>query len=108
MRSTEVNLSVTDSLGMIPADHTKFEILFGNRLTFWRYLFSDNLTVEGTDDIEIEGSDAKILISKNEYPMTHKGFISVKHHGIELPNPNANMIKPDTIIENKAYSEIYM
>lgn len=108
MRSTEGNLVVTDSLGNIPADHTKFEILFGNRLTFWRYLFSDNQTVEGTDDLETEGSDAKILISKNEYPLTHKGFISVKHHGLELPNPNANMIKPDTIIENKAYSEIYM
>jgi len=108
MRSTEGNLAVTDSLGKIPADHVKFEILFGNRLTFWRFLFSDNQTVEVTDDIEIEGSDAKILLSRNEYPLTHKGFISVKHHGLELPNPTANMIKPDTTIENKAYSEIYM
>jgi hypothetical protein len=47
------------------------------------------------------------LITKNDKPLTQNGFISVELGGIELPNPNNHIVKPDTL-NNKYYSEIYM
>jgi hypothetical protein len=54
-----------------------------------------------------EGAGSKILITKNEKPLTQSGFISVELGGVELPNPDTRIVKPD-ISNNKYYSEIYM
>ena len=108
MKSTDTTLSVTDGAGGIPISYTAFEIILENRSTFWRYIYPDDQTVTSIDDVQIEGSDPKVLITKNGLPLTKSGFISVNHGDKELPNPKTNIIKPDKTIYNKNYSEIYM
>lgn len=107
MKGDETTLNVTDFLGKIPEPHKTFELLFDNRETVWRYIFDNNQTVLPGDDVRVENADLKILVTKSEQPLTQKGFVSVELGGVELPNPNTRLVKPNTS-NNKIYSEIYM
>lgn len=84
-----------------------FQITFGNRKTFWRYLYDKDQTVSPADDVKLENADPKILITKSTLPLTFNGFIVVEKSGIQLPNPELLAFKPDTD-SNMFYSEIYM
>jgi hypothetical protein len=100
-------LHITNVQGRVKNPFKTFELLFDNRKTFWRYIFNHDKTVDAVDDVEKEGVDSKILISKIEQPLTQRGFISLKLGGIELPNPDEGLVIPDTL-NDKYYSEIYM
>lgn len=100
-------MDITDVTGKIPEPETQFELFLGNRKTYWRYLFNNDQTVVPGDDVEIENGNAKILVTKNEQPLTQNGFVSIELGGVELPNPDAKLIKPNST-NNKIYSEIYM
>jgi hypothetical protein len=100
-------LNITAADGKIVSPFKTFEMFFGNRKTIWRYIFRQNQLVKNKDDVKIEGSDPKVLITKSEQPLTQKGFISIELGKSELPNPGSQLIKPDTL-NTKYYSEIYM
>jgi hypothetical protein len=100
-------MHVTNVHGRIKSPFKIFELLFDNRRTIWRFIYDEDKTVDEADDVKKEGADSKIFISKTEHPLTQKGFIYLKQGGINLPNPNARLIKPDTS-SSKYYSEIYM
>lgn len=100
------SLDLTDALNTIQNPFKTFEIQFNNRKTIWRYLFDQDQKVKNKDDVTKEDGNAQRLITKSEQPLTQKGFISIELDGVELPNPNARLIIPDT--SNKYYSEIYM
>ncbi len=101
------SLNITNTNGRIKNPFKTFELLFGNRKTIWRYIFGNNQSVSGTDDVKKESGNAQQLITKVSQPLTERGFVSIEMDGIELPNPNARMIKPNTA-NTKYYSEIYM
>ena len=107
MKGDNVSLDITDAQGEIPTPIRTFELLFENRKTTWRYIFNNDQKVKNKDDVKKENGDSKRLITKNEQPLTQKGFVSVELGGIELPNPNSRLIKPDSS-SNKIFSEIYM
>ena len=107
MRGENNNLSVITNQGKLKDPYQVFDIHLDNRKTTWRYIFSTDQVVKGSDNVKKEGSSSKILITKNEKPLTQSGFISVELGGIELPNPNNHIVKPDTS-NIKYYSEIYM
>jgi hypothetical protein len=107
MRGDDSTHHVVDSINQIPSPQQNFKLQLNNRKSFWRYIFRQDQTVPGSDDVEIEDADPKILITKAEQPLTEKGFIAIDHNGTDLPNPNANNIKPDSS-GTKFYSEIYM
>ncbi len=101
------SLSITNAQDKIPDPAQTFEINLKNRETTWRYIFSDNQTVTGGDDVKKENGNSKVLITKSVHPLTQNGFISIEMGGVELPNPGVRAVKPD-IPNNKYYSEIYM
>jgi hypothetical protein len=105
MKGESASIKVTDSQGRIPSNRQTFELQFGNRSTWWRYIFNKSQTVSGADDVEIENGNPRILITKTEKPLTHRGFVAVEFDGEELPNPGAKLIKP---VSGKIFSEIYM
>jgi hypothetical protein len=107
MRGDGSSHHVVDSINQIQSPQQNFKLQLNNRKSFWRYIFRQDQTVPGTDDVEIEDADPKILITKTEQPLTEKGFIAIDHNGSDLPNPNINNIKPDSTV-TKFYSEIYM
>jgi hypothetical protein len=107
MKGQNNNLSVITNQGKLKDPYQVFEIQLVNRKTIWRYIFKTDQQVKGSDDLKKEGGSSKILITKNEKPLTQNGFISVELGGLELPNPNNHIVKPDTS-NNKYYSEIYM
>jgi hypothetical protein len=107
MKGDNSSLNVTNAQGKIPSSAKNFEVVFKNRSTIWRYLFDSNQQVTGGDDVKKENGNSKILITKNEHPLTKSGFISLELGGVELPNPGVAIIKPDTV-NNKIFSEIYM
>jgi len=107
MKGQNNNLSVITNQGKLKVPYQVFEIQLVNRKTIWRYIFKTNQQVTGGDDLKKEGAGSKILITKNEKPLTQSGFISVELGGVELPNPDTRIVKPD-ISNNKYYSEIYM
>jgi len=98
---------VTDYQGEIPVNQKIFEIQLDNRKTWWRYIYKTNQTVLPADDVIVENGDARTLITKNEYPLTSRGFIPVLKGGNELPNAGVSSIVPDRA-NNKIYSEIFM
>jgi len=106
-KGENASLDIINALGKISNPNKTFEILFENRKTTWRYFFKADQTVISTDDVEIESSDAKVLTTKNEQPLTQKGFVSIELGGVELPNPDFSLIKPNST-NNKIHSEIYM
>lgn len=101
------SLHITNAQDKIKNPFKTFEIFFNNRKTIWRYLFTQNQKVKNKDDVEKEDGDAQRLITKTEQPLTQKGFISIELDGNELPNPEAQLIRPD-LLNNKYYSEIHM
>ncbi|SMO64073.1 hypothetical protein SAMN06265379_10416 [Saccharicrinis carchari] len=107
MKGDVAALDVTDVTGHIPDPYQSFELLFKPRKTTWRYIFDTDQTVVGADDVEVENGNPKTLTSKTEQPLTQRGFVSLEHGGVELPNPDYKLIKPDSTA-NKIYSEVYM
>lgn len=107
MKGDNSSLNITGNNGEILSPSTVFEVGLNNRKTTWRYIFKTNQQVKGGDDVKKEDGNSKILITKTEQQLTQNGFISIELDGVELPNPDARLIKPDTI-NNKYYSEIYM
>jgi hypothetical protein len=107
MRGIDSTVHVVDSQCHIQTPYPIFQIQLNNRKTFWRYIFRQDQTLNGSSDVEIEGTDPKILITTVEQPLTEKGFISIQLKGIELPNPNANLVKPSTT-SDEIYSDTYM
>ena len=107
MRGENNNLSVITNEGKLKDPYQVFGVQIDNRKTTWRYIFKTDQEVKGGDNVKIEVDNAKILITKNEKPLTQSGFISVELGGVELPNPDTRIVKPDSS-NNKYYSEIYM
>lgn len=107
MRGQNNGLSITTTQGKIRSPLSEFEIAFENRKTFWRYIFNENQNVVGQDDVKKENGNSKQLVTKQKQPLTSKGFVSLEHAGVELPNPNAKLVKPSNT-SNKIFSEIYM
>jgi hypothetical protein len=101
------SLDVTVSPGQLPGQHPVFQILFQNRKTFWRYYFNKDQQVKNKDDVQKEDGSARQLVTKTIQPLTRNGFVSVELDGVELPNPDASIVKPNSG-NNKIYSEIYM
>jgi len=101
------SMDILNNQGEIPSPYQKFELLFENRKTWWRYIFQTDQSISGGDDVEQENGDPRILISKTDLPLTQKGFVQVELKGVELPNASINSIKPEDS-GNKIFSEIYM
>ncbi len=107
IKADAASLNITDNQNKIPESFQSFELNFKNRETTWRYFFETNQQVSGNDSVKQENGNPKILITRTEKPLTQNGFISVELGDVELPNPDARLVKPDTLT-NKFYSEIYM
>ncbi len=101
------SLSITNANNRIKNPAKTFEILFNNRETIWRYFFSENQQVKNSDDVKKEAGNAQQLITKAVLPLTQRGFISIELDGTELPNPDARIIKPNSL-NTKYYSETYI
>lgn len=106
MKADISSLNVTDVQGKISDPYQTFEMVFKNRNTIWRYFFNSDQQVKGSDDVEKENGDSRILVTKAEQPLTQTGFVSVQLDGADLPNPSARLVKSGA--SNKYYSEIYM
>jgi hypothetical protein len=100
-------LNLTNAQGKIVNPSKIFEILLDNRKTTWRYIFAEDQKVKNKDDVKKEDGDSRKLITKLEQPLTQKGFVSIELGGVELPNPQINLVKPNDS-NTKYYSEIYM
>ena len=105
MHADDSGWSVTNSSNDIASPSKRFELMIDNRSTVWRYKFRDIPDISPGDDVMIEDTDPKVLITKSKYPLTSTGFISVKYKGDDLPNPDAGLIKTSN---NKIFSEIHM
>lgn len=101
------SLSITTANGRIKNPVKTFEIFFSNRKTIWRYFFSENQQVKNGDDVKKESGNAQQLITKTAQPLTQRGFIPIKLDGVELPNPDVRIIKPNST-NTKYYSETYI
>lgn len=107
MKGSNTSLNITGNEGKVIAPVPTFRVLFGNRKTYWRYIFNSDQQVEDSDPLVKEGGNSKRIITKEAYPLTRTGFISLKLDGKELPNPGAARVKPDGATD-KIFSEIYM
>ncbi|MFV0591115.1 MAG: hypothetical protein ACK5M7_06995 [Draconibacterium sp.] len=107
MQSDDPTLNVTVSPNEIHTNIPVFEILFENRKTVWRYFFDEKPKVKTNDSVTEETASGLQLITKVPQPLTEKGFVSIQLDGTQLPNPDAQVIKPNSI-DSKIYSEIYM
>ncbi|WP_167612485.1 hypothetical protein [Maribellus sediminis] len=108
MKGENASLNVTDAQQKISEPFASFQLLFENRKTYWRYFFNtDQKVKKNKDDVDFEDGNPRQLVTNEEHPLTEKGFVSIELDGAELPNPDANMIKPNGA-DNKIYSEIYM
>lgn len=107
MKGNSPSLNVTNSQNRIRTPGQIFQLFFENRKTIWRYIFNENQQVQNTDDVKKESGNAKQLITRKKQPLTAYGFVTIEHGGVELPNPDARFVKPNST-NNKIYSEIYM
>jgi len=107
MKGNSSGMNVTTAQQKIRTPNQVFYVVFNNRETIWRYIFEENQTVKNKDDVKKENGNARMLITKKKYPLTATGFVSIEHGGVELPNPDAKLVKPNST-NNKIYSEIYM
>ncbi|WP_346857584.1 hypothetical protein [uncultured Draconibacterium sp.] len=107
MKGNTASLNITNNQGNIRNPFPVFEIIFENRKTFWRYFFTEDQQVDGSDDVKKESGSSTQLITRQKQPLTASGFVSIQHGEVELPNPDAKLVKPDSS-NNKIYSEIYM
>lgn len=101
------NYHITNSQGEIPSTIKNFEIVFDNRKTYWRYLFTNDQTINSGDDVEVENGNARILVSKTELPLTNRGFVKINKGSTELPNAVPSSIIPEETT-NKIFSEIFV
>jgi hypothetical protein len=100
-------LNITTNQGNIKNPFPVFAIIIENRKTFWRYFFKEDQQVDGSDDVKKDEGNSMQLITRQKQPLTASGFVSIQHGDVELPNPDAKLVKPDSF-NNKIYSEIYM
>ncbi len=100
-------LNVTNAQNKIRTPSQIFEITFGNRKTIWRYIFDEDQQVKNKDDVTEEDGNTRQLITKQKQPLTERGFVSIELGGVELPNPDAKLVKPNST-NTKIYSEVYM
>lgn len=107
MQADKATLNVTTNQQKIRNPHPQFQIVFDNRETIWRYYFVEDQQVKGQDDVKKENGSARQLVTKTPHPLTQNGFVPIELGGVELPNPDAALVKPNTA-NNKIYSEIYM
>ncbi len=107
MKGENPAIDITGSPDQLRNDPLVFEILFENRKTYWRYFFRTDQKIKPHDPVDKETSNARQLVTKEAYPLTSNGFIKLEVNGVELPNPDERIIKPDTN-DHKIYSEIYM
>ena len=107
MKGEDQSKDVTASPDKLKSVPVIFEILLENRKTYWRYLFDSDQKVKNKDDVIKENGNSQRLVTKVDHPLTDRGFIPIELDGIELPNPNAKMIRPN-IADDKIYSDIYM
>ena len=107
MQADKASLHVTTNQQKIQDPYRIYHIIFDNRKTHWRYFFRENQQVTGQDDVKKENGNARQLITRSTHPLTKNGFIAIELGGVELPNPNASVVKPSST-NNKIYSEIYM
>lgn len=107
MRADKASLHVTTNQQKIQDPFRIYHIIFDNRKTHWRYFFRENQQVTGQDDVKKENGNSQQLVSRSSHPLTKKGFIAIELGGVELPNPDASVVKPSST-NNKIYSEIYM
>ncbi len=107
MKGDKGSLHITDADGKLRAAAINFEIVLKNRSTYWRYYFNTSQQITGSDDVRKENGNSKILITKEPYPLTQNGFMSVELNKTKLPNPGIAIIKPDAG-SNKIFSEVYM
>ena len=82
MKGEDASGDITDAQDKIPGSPAAFHLEFGNRKTWWRYVFDEEQSVSGSDDVEVENGDAKILISKTDHPLTRNGFISLDRKSV--------------------------
>ena len=108
VKGDTTDLSITNTQGEIEGSGRKFEIFLSNRVSFWRYIFRKDKSVDPGDDLESENGSTRSFITKEEMPLTYGGFVPVTLGGDELPNPDARIIIPDDALLDKYYSEIYM
>ncbi len=107
MKGNSANLNVINNQGEIRDPYQVYQICFSNRETIWRYFFEEDQQVSGSDDVKKEDGNSRQLVTRKKQPLTAQGFVSIELDGIELPNPDANLVKPESAT-NKIYSEIYM
>lgn len=107
MKGANSSLNLTQTQGRIADVAPGFELQFRNRKTLWRYNFRSDQQVHSNDDVRKESGNARVLVTKSEYPLTKTGFIPVHLDGRDLPNPDARMITPGDST-NTFYSEIYL
>ena len=100
-------LHITDAESKITSPEKKFNLIFKNRSTYWRYVYNADQEIKPEDDLIMENGNKRVLVTKNMQPLTGSGFISLKMNSVELPNPGVFMIVPDRP-SNKIFSEIYM
>ncbi len=111
IKADKSRLSLLKANGNIQNPHKAFELSFENRKTIWRYYFNKAQNTVDSDDVKEENSEPKILITKQEQPLTQKGFVPIALGDKELPNPNYNLIKPKAVSgtnQTIIFSEIYM
>jgi len=68
----------------------RYELRFKNRSTVWHYYDKDELLVTATAEPR---------------PLIHRGYQRITHNGVDLPNPEARMIRPTP---QQTYSEIFI
>lgn len=107
MKGSSASLNITGDGDKIISPVPAFRVLFGNRKTYWRYIFNSDQQVGDADPLVKEGDNPKRIITKEAFPLTQTGFISLKLGGKELPNPSPARVKPDPVT-HKIFSEIYM
>ncbi|MCK3684989.1 hypothetical protein [Maribellus sp. YY47] len=107
MKADVASLNITENPNQIKTPIPIFEILLENRKTVWRYFFNEKPKVKPHDSVTEETASGLQLITKDPQPLTEKGFVSIELDGSELPNPDAQVVKPNSS-DNKIYSEIYM
>lgn len=104
-RADDNNYAVLQSNGAFKNTESQFTLRFKNRATIWRYIFREAQSVDVTDDVLVEASDDKILITDEIKPLTKNGLIEINKGENQLPNPSSKMIKPEA---NNIFSEIYL
>jgi hypothetical protein len=68
----------------------RYELRFKNRSTVWQYYDENEMLVTATPEPR---------------PLIHRGYQKITHDGVDLPNPEVQMIRPTP---QQTYSEIFI